>query len=393
LQTVRDVHARVSAATDLDHLRVRDRPGVYLRDHRPLRVGSDRAAPGGFSRSSVRLLRARSASEGDAVVTHSHEHHHDSSAYYTEQLCTSAICGAMGGIAIALHASGGLNVLLKEGILTYSVLAGGITLLVLVAVRAVALWITVGQPEAACNHDHDNGGCGHNHEHGHAAAEDAPEDANSAHEHHHHDHDHSHAHGHSHGGHDHAHDHSWTPIRYIVLLLPVLLYFFVPLNALSTARGYEGAPLDPAWASAVQATGDLGELAFRELDGAANVESRRKQYDGKIARLTGQFVPSPSSNQFSLVRMKIRCCAADAVPLPFPILVDGSLAKELPSEQQVPNAEVLNRKWVEVTCQILFRPHPERPSEWITLLVVRPTKKMPISDLIKQTPPDPNPYL
>jgi hypothetical protein len=325
-------------------------------------------------------------------MTHSNDHHHDASAYYTEQLCTIGICGAMGAIAIALFATGGLNVLLKEGILTYSVLAGGIALLVLVAVRAVALWVTVGQPAPACDHHHDDDCCDHDHVHEHAvttAAEGMPlVTGSAAHEHHHHHH-HDHAHG---DGHSHSHDHSWAPIRYIVLLVPVLLYFFVPLNALVAGRGYEGE-IDPAWANAVKATGDLRQLDFKELDGAANDKNRRDYYDGKIARITGQFVPSPNNRVFSLVRLKIRCCAADAVPLPFPILVNDALAKDLPPEQCLPDAENLNRKWVEITCQIQFRQRPDRPNEWITVLVVQPTKDKPITELIKPTLPDSNPYL
>src|SRR5262249_54261500 len=52
-----------------------------------------------------------------------------------------------------------------------------------------------------------------------------------------HDHDHGHGHGHSHAhGHSHSHahgdghDHGWAPWRYVVLLLPVVLYFLVLYN-------------------------------------------------------------------------------------------------------------------------------------------------------------------
>jgi hypothetical protein len=323
-------------------------------------------------------------------MANSHDHHHDASAYYTEQLCTIAICGAMGGIAVALYATGGLNVLLKEGILTYSVLAGGIALLALVFIRAVALWFQVGEP-VAHHHEHSHNDCGHDdcgHEHGvTTAAEGQPLVTG---EHHHHEHEHHHDHNHSHDGH--SHDHSWAPIRYIVLLVPVALYFFVPLDALTTAHGFQG-PIDPEWAKAVQATGDLGQLAFKELDGAASDPMRRNYYAGKIATITGQFVPSPNERMFSLVRMKIRCCAADAVPLPFPILVNDALARDLTPEQRVPDGQALSRKWVEVTCQIQFRQRPDQPNEWVTLLVVQPTKDKPITQLLKPTKPDPNPYL
>src|SRR5262249_18283679 len=50
----------------------------------------------------------------------------------------------------------------------------------------------------------------HKHEHAHAAAG--------------HDHGHAHDHDHDHG-HDHDHSHGWAPWRFVVLLLPVVLYF------------------------------------------------------------------------------------------------------------------------------------------------------------------------
>src|SRR5262245_65756 len=190
-------------------------------------------------------------------MTHSHDHHHDPNAYYTEQLCTIAICGALGGIAVALYATNGLNVLLAEGILRDSVLAGGIALLVLVSIRAVALWISVGKAPAHehhhdHNHNHDHDCCGEDHEHAvTTAAQGLPLVTDAGHEHHHH-HDHSHG-GHSH---DHDHDHGWAPIRYIVLLVPVLLYFFVPLDALTTAASYEGL-IDESWMKAINSRGEV----------------------------------------------------------------------------------------------------------------------------------------
>src|SRR5262249_19119922 len=111
------------------------------------------------------------------------------------------------------------------------VLLSGIALVTLALLRGFALWVQVGkEKEHAHDHDHE-----HVHDHGH--------------EHHDHDehfhehgaactHDHAHDHGHDHEhhvGHAHAHhhhhdhdaadhDHGWAPWRYVVLLVPVILF-------------------------------------------------------------------------------------------------------------------------------------------------------------------------
>ncbi len=90
----------------------------------------------------------------------------------------------------------------------------------------------------ACEHDHDHG---HTHEHG--AACDHTHDHD-----HEHGHTHGHDHAHAHGGHDHGHDHGWNPWRYIVLLLPVVLYFLnLPNSGFSASymmRGMHTGELD-----------------------------------------------------------------------------------------------------------------------------------------------------
>ena len=82
-----------------------------------------------------------------------------------------------------------------------------------------------------------------------------------------------------------------------------------------------------------------------------------------------------------------------AKPLPVPVLINATLAKDLPPKQSFPDGQALHRKWVQVTCQIQFRPRPDTPNVWMPVLVVMPTKETPIDQLIQLTPPDPHPYL
>src|SRR5262249_19300624 len=143
-----------------------------------------------------------------------------------------------------------------------------------VAIRALAVWRLAGQTSHSHAHDHHDHhhhhdhAHHHHHDHGHEHShEHSHGDHDHAHHHHHgHDHDHAHAHGQAH---DHGHEHSWSPWRYTVLMLPVVLFFlnlpnagfsakYKPLEAdarssvasirgkLPTALGLLAAPMAPA---------------------------------------------------------------------------------------------------------------------------------------------------
>jgi hypothetical protein len=161
--------------------------------------------------------------------------HDDHQGFVLEQLCTIGMCGALGVVAILMWYRGWLNDLLADTF-HLAVLLGGISLLVIVAVRAVALWQAVGPEGHHPGHDHAHE---HAHDHAHSHAHD------HAHGEHEHgpgcDHSHEHTHGHTqthvhhhHGpddGHHHGHEHGWVPVRYIILLLPITLFFLGQPNA------------------------------------------------------------------------------------------------------------------------------------------------------------------
>jgi hypothetical protein len=152
------------------------------------------------------------------------------------------VSGAIAGVTIMLWQSGALSSMLHEKFHRWVAL-GGLALLIIVFLRAVAIWRSVDeQADAAVNHDAD---CGHSHGHGpdcghdhggSTALQPAPGEGGAASlavvaapaEGHSHAHAHSHSHAHSHAQ---GHDHGWAPWRYVVLLLPVVLYFLVLSNA------------------------------------------------------------------------------------------------------------------------------------------------------------------
>ena len=90
-----------------------------------------------------------------------HTHTEDRTTYYMEQLCTIGICGLLGGVAVMLYYQNILRFILADK-LHLLVLASGIALLSVVALRAIGLWWSVGA--SAADHDHEH--C-HDHDHDH----------------------------------------------------------------------------------------------------------------------------------------------------------------------------------------------------------------------------------
>jgi hypothetical protein len=315
-----------------------------------------------------------------------HDHSHDDpKAYYVEQLCTIGIAGALGGIAVMLDRSGALWFLIPP--FRTMVMAGGVGLLVLVVIRAAVVWMQAGRVGAnghahAHDHDHDHAhehGHEHEHEHCHGAGCD-------------HDHEHAHAHGngHSHGEGDDGHSHGSAPWRYVILLLPVALYFLGLPNAAMQAAvdtdvaGFKASDVQVRDLAA-QETGQAFAVSFKELERAPYTAEGRKTYEGKTIRLVGQYLSGPNDKMCTLVRYKMSCCAADAVALNAIIVIDEkSDAKFSPD---------LRGKWVSVEGQVQFQRRPDRPDAWMTIIVLRPTAEHPITELIKVVKPDSSYFL
>src|SRR5262249_7438577 len=143
------------------------------------------------------------------------------------------------------------------------VLISGAALTIMAFTRGIILWRQSRDPnfKPGCGHDHSHDHShSHSHEHQHAIQEKAPLHAavQAAPPHEHgpgcthehkpgevcdHDHEHHHAHGVAHEhhiGHAHVdpahadeadHDHSWAPWRYVVILVPIILFLLGLPNA------------------------------------------------------------------------------------------------------------------------------------------------------------------
>jgi len=370
-------------------------------------------------------------------MAHAHSHE-DSDSYYPEQLCLIAFSGLFGGICLSMYfwQKPMLNLLLAEYLdfgpfkvsFHLCVLLSGIALIALTLVRAAVLWKTAGetapQPHAH-HHTHQHGehehahDCGHEHVHGpdcanhvhHQHEHDCGHDHDHAdhghHEHgadcgheHAHAHDCSHAHTHTHAaghGHDH-HEHGWAPWRYMILLTPIILFLLGLPNKQPAVEasnfkvgasreenaGYAalvGAGSNP-WSQVVTLLGVSADatagkdvkIDFKTLEQAAVAD--REQWNGKVVRVVGQYRPNvQSQREFSLMRLLIKCCGNDAIPLDVPII-----CKE-------PVTSIQPMQWIEVTGRVEFQKRPGSNDSYMTILRVPNRKK------ITPTEPDSNPYI
>src|SRR5262249_32260654 len=146
--------------------------------------------------------------------------------------------------------------------------------------------------------------------------------------------------------------HNWAPWRYVVLLVPVILFLLglpnkgpkaiagdaefiaqelareakdaatlvVPAGSLGWAQlAYVGA-LGHDQAQGQSEDWDFKNLAPAVAAAATSPDSNvREQWKDKSIRVIGMYSPSPQSDrEFRLVRFKLTCCVADAVQLNLP---------------------------------------------------------------------------
>src|SRR5262249_58106972 len=99
---------------------------------------------------------------------HAHDHCHpeDAQTYYLDQLCTIALCGTFGAVAVMLWYHNLLKLMLVSWMHIY-VMIGGVTLIVLAVIRGIVLWFSVDRAVAGHQHNHE-----HEHHHHHHDSHD-----------------------------------------------------------------------------------------------------------------------------------------------------------------------------------------------------------------------------
>lgn len=169
----------------------------------------------------------------------------------------------------------------------------------------------------------------------------------------------------------------------MILSLPIILYFLnLPNEVFSSVRAVDLTQFGEV--GTVAEKGVDFNVGFLQLEMAAMSQESRNHYEGKTVRLVGKFV-GEDERRFSLIRFKINCCAADAVPLNSVIMVD-------PNSPEKVNWKGFRNKWVQVTGRVHFLKRKDN-DQYMTALILFPDAEHPLnSSLIKVVPQDSNPY-
>jgi hypothetical protein len=429
-------------------------------------------------------------------MAHDHGHSHSHNDYFLEQLFTIGVCGAMGAVGFLLWYNGVLDrTKMLAPSLQWTVVAGSLTLLFLVAVRAIVVWKAVGEvgKTPAHAHDHAHGDCCHGHDHAHH------DHAAVGHDHaacgHDHDHDHAHAEKvQSAGavmaaptggvslpltvptvvpaaekapvslpvaasapaaGHGHDHDHGWAPWRFVVLLLPVVLYMLdLPREGFSDSRVVQVENDTPLLARATSVSAQVGLLASpggyspllallqctpvadepaRSESGASQAAVEKGPLDTLVTRkfeealygdldadatpnkmtfqslslaatseenrklLNGRMVKvsgqfsGNNDRNFTLYRYQLKCCAADALQLTAALVVDYSGYTPDMTTDQKVHLNPAQYRGKWVEVTGRIKFLQQPNGQWASAIIVRPTKQKPLAQVVEKLSADPDP--
>ena len=137
----------------------------------------------------------------------------------------------------------------------------------------------------------------------------------------------------------------------MVLLLPVALFFLgIPREGYNSGQDISKTAGDLTLAGVAEKGEEIHPFSFPQLEQAAAYPANRSEYEGTLVRVTGKYVGS-DPKRFTLVRYRMTCCAADAVPLNAIIAIDPKWDKSLDYNRY-------RDRWVEVVGRLTFKAVP-----------------------------------
>ncbi|QJX00395.1 TIGR03943 family putative permease subunit [Frigoriglobus tundricola] len=335
-------------------------------------------------------------------MAHSHSGCQSPRDYFTEQLLTILVCGALAFVGIQMYMQDMLRHILAPQF-HFPVLIGSIAVLVLVAFRAIAVWREAGELQPL-----NDMNCQENHVHS-ATCNHLPGlpdgsggDPNLADD-------------------GHSHDMSWMFARMLILVFPIALFALgVPNTGFSKGKQLDAAGKDTALNMSPKAIeeaakdtttveikplevqpdgtkvrelktakglkireivstsgdtkyvlipGEGAEFSFNALTEAAFDADKRKALEGQTAIMQGRF-KRLGDKEFTLFRLKMTCCGPDAVTLKVRIIAPQAVG------------EFADFDWVQVkgVIQFIKAPGQERYTPVLVLSDITDITRQPIKN-------------
>ena len=332
-------------------------------------------------------------------MAHSHSGCQSPRDYFTEQLLTILVCGALAFVGIQMYMQDMLRHILAPQF-HLPVLIGSVAVLVLVVLRSLAVWREAGelQPlnDMNCQENHvHSASC--NHLPGLPGAPDSdPALVDDG----------------------HSHDMSWMFARMLILVFPIALFALgVPNTGFSKDRQMKGVGNETALSPKaieelakapdtveykretqpdgtvvrelhtakelkireitskdgstkyVVIPGDGAEYSFNALTEAAFDADKRKGLEGQTAIMSGRF-KRLGDKEFTLFRLKMTCCGQDAVTLKVRILAPQAVG------------EFADFDWVQVkgVIQFIKAPGQERYTPVLVLSDITDITRQPVKN-------------
>jgi hypothetical protein len=166
----------------------------------------------------------------------------------------------------------------------------------------------------------------------------------------------------------HGSDYGWVPVRYVVLSVPLLLYAFdLPLNSFA-AKPVGPTPL---------------EISIRELNSASSSAWQREMLEGQMVRVTGQCIRSQNGTIFTLLGPEVE---------PFYSTILACRLMDFPEEEGRDYLTRLRGTTVEAVGRVQFWASNEQATAWVPILLVHPTARLPLDQLVRPTESNVNPF-
>lgn len=175
------------------------------------------------------------------------------------------------------------------------------------------------------------------------------------------------------------------PTKVGVLLSPVILILGLNVEVFYSADALAASRVEAFHRQyGDKSKGEDFDVTFSELATSAAYPETRSLFEGKVVRISGRYV-GEERKRFTLIRYRMTCCAADAVPLSAVMMVDPDCSESLSWLR-------FQGQWVEVQGEVRYLKIADTEN-YVCAVLLKPEEGMNLDSVIKVIPRPENPYI